>query len=255
MPTIPAKRMKRLLTQATVLLLLLVAISGCKEPKEPTNRFTLNFAAKYGTESFALNTAYTNSDGRKLNFEKFKFFVSHITLIKNDNSEVEVKDVALIDFSKPTSLQISADIDEADFKAIRIGLGVDSIQNLTTPQQMPSSSALSKAPAEDMHWDWLKYIFTYINGKYAEAGSENYYGAVLYHIGTNPLYYTINFNKAINVCCEKETQHTVTLDVKKIFDGPPVMDLATENVTESQVSKYAIAEKFAGNFAQAFSIE
>ena len=78
---------------------------------------------------------------------------------------------------------------------------------------------------------------------------------MLYHIGTDELYRTVTFNKAINVCCEKETTHTVTLDVKRIFDGPPVIDLPTEGVTESQTSKYAIAQKFVGNFEQSFSFE
>lgn len=248
--------MKKILTQAAMLLLIMVAISGCKEPNdEPKNRLTLNFAAKFGADDFALNTVYTNTDGRKMRFEKFKFFVSHITLIKNDNSQVELKDVAIIDFSKPTSLKLSADLNEGDFKAIRIGLGVDSIQNLTDPQQAPTSSALHSSQTGEMYWSWLKYIHTFIEGKYAEVGSENYYGAVLYHIGTDELYRTVTFNKAINVCCEKETTHTVTLDVKRIFDGPPVIDLPTEGVTESQTSKYAIAQKFVGNFEQSFSFE
>lgn len=247
--------MKQILVKIFPLFIVLIAISGCKEPDKATNKLTLNFDAKYGSQDFSLNTAYTDNDGRKLKFEKFKFFVSHITLIKNDNSELEIKDVAIIDFSKPASLQLSADLEEGNFKAIRIGLGVDSIQNLTVPQQAPTNSALHSSQTGEMYWSWLKYVFQFIEGKYAEPGSENYYGAILYHIGTDPLYHTISFDKEINVCCEKETQHTITLDVKKIFDGPPAIDLPTEGVTESQESKYAIAQKFIGNFEQSFSIE
>lgn len=236
-------------------LLLLAGISACKEPDKQANVFVLNFDAKFGTEDFALNTVYTNTDGRKMRFEKFKFFVSRITLIKTDNTEVEIKDAAIIDFSKPTSLSINAEVDEADFKAIRLGFGVDSAQNETNPQTAPAGSALSSTQTGEMYWSWLKYTYQFIEGKYAEPGSENYYGAVLYHIGTNPLYYTRTYNKDFTICCEKEFNTTLTLDVKKIFDGPPAIDLATENVTETQQSKYAIAEKFAGNFAQAFSIQ
>lgn len=246
--------MRNLLIRISPLVLLLVLLNGCKDDK-PSSKFTLNFAAKYGAENFKLDSSYVNSDGRTMKFEKFKFFVSHITLIKNDNSELELKDVAIIDFSKPTTLRLSADLDEGDFKAIRIGLGVDSAQNLTVPQQAPASSALHSSQTGEMYWSWLKYTFQFIEGKYAEPGSENYYGAILYHIGTDALYRTIIFNQTINVCCEKETQHTVTLDVKKIFDGPPAIDLPTEGVTESQESKYAIAEKFVGNFEQSFSFE
>ena len=247
--------MKTLLVRILPLVLLLTWLSGCKEDDKPSSKFTLKFAAKYGAETFKLDSSYANSDGRTMKFEKMKFFVSRITLIKNDNSEVELKDVAIVDFSKPSTLQISADLDDADFKAIRIGLGVDSIQNLSTPQTAPSTSALSSGQAGEMYWSWLKYTHQFIEGKFAEAGSVNFYGAIVYHIGTNPLYRTITFTKDMSVCCEKETQHTLTLDVKKIFDGPPAIDLPTEGVTESQESKYAIAEKFVGNFEQSFSFE
>lgn len=246
------KTVFKTLLPALLIMLFLVSVSGCKE-KEKTNNLTLHFDATYGNQDFALNTVYTDNNGRKLKFEKFKFFVSHVTLIKNDNSEVELKDVALIDFSKPASLEISADLDEADFKAIRLGFGVDSIQNESSPQTAPAGSAL--AQAGEMYWSWLKYNHLFIEGKYAEPGSENFYGAILYHVGTNPLYKTVTFNNSFTVCCGLNVNPQLSLDVKKIFDGPPAIDLPTEGVTESQENKYAIAEKFANNFSQAFTLK
>lgn len=247
--------MKNIFKILLAAVVIITTYSGCKEEKPKENGIILHFDATYGTEEFALDAVYTGNNGRKMKFEKFKFFVSHITLIKTDNSEVEIKDVAIIDFSKPTSLQISAEGMEGEFKAIRLGFGVDSLQNETIPNNAPASSALSKTQTGEMYWSWLKYTHHFIEGKYAESGSENYYGAILYHIGTNPLYKTVTFNKEFQICCNLEVNPTLTLDVKKIFDGPPAIDLETEGETESQESKYAIAEKFANNFAQAFTLQ
>ena len=137
---------------STVLFLFVaVFISSCHKPKDGS--FTLQLKAKYGNQSFAVNTPNTDPQGRRIQIDNLKFYLSHIKLIKTDNSEVELKDVMLCDLGNPNSLSFNnADV-KGDFKAIKFSCGVDSVQNLTDPLSVPSSNPLSSD--NNMYWSWL----------------------------------------------------------------------------------------------------
>ncbi len=237
-----------------VIFLAALAISSCKPKKE--GNFTLQMAGKYGNQSFALGTPNTDPEGRRIQVEKLKFYLSHITLIKEDNSEIEIKDVALIDFENPGAIIVKADAD-GNFKAIRFGLGVDSIQNNTDPLSVPSSNPLSGD--NGMYWSWLKYQFEILEARCdtTNTGTGIFNWFPLYHIGGNAQYRQVVINKSFTVCCNNKSTVTLILDAEKIFYGSTqTLDIITESTTQMGPSDDPnVAIKFVNNFSNAFSVD
>jgi len=234
--------------------IVLLWVSSCKHPKE--GNFTLQVKAKYDAQTFAVGIANSDPLGRRIQIDKLKFYLSHITLVKNDNSELELKDVVLCDLSNPNSLSYNIQNVSGDFKAIKFSCGVDSIQNLTDPLSVPSDNPLSSD--NNMYWSWLKYQFQLLDARCdtTTTGAGNFNWFPRYHIGGNSMYRTASLTKSFSVCCENKYALSLVLDVKKIFYGAQTIDIIAENETQSGAGDNpAIAPKFADNFSQAFSVE
>lgn len=238
----------------SVIFLLSVFFSSCKKNKE--GNFTFTIRATYGNESFAIGSPNTDPQGRRIQIDNLKFYLSHITLIKPDNSEVELKEVMLCNLSDPNSLTFTVPNLNGDFKAVKFSSGVDSVQNETDPLSVPSSHPLSSD--NNMYWSWLKYQFELLEARCdtTTTGAGNFNWFPRYHIGGNALYRTTTLNKNFSVCCNNKYSFKVVLDVKKIFYGAQTLDIITEDDTQSgPTDDPVVAPKFADNFSQAFSIE
>ncbi|MFN8285534.1 MAG: MbnP family protein [Chitinophagales bacterium] len=228
----------------------LLVLSSCHKPD---GKLSLQMQAVYGNQAFFTGTSNTDAQNRRIQTDVLKFYLSHITLIKTDNSEVEVKDVALIDFSNPSSLSINVDKLNGDFKAIRFGIGVDSIQNESDPNDIDPKSPLAN---NDMYWSWMKYIFVKYEARCdtSGTGSGTYNWFPLYHLGSNPLYRTVTLTKDFSACCGDKQSLTLVLDVKKIFYGDTeTLDLINESTSQTS-DHFDVATKFMNNLAKAFSL-
>ncbi len=233
-----------------------VLLSSCKKDEAGHGNLTLKVNAKYGDQAFALNSPNTDPNGRRIQVEKLKFYLSHIILVKTDNSEVELKDVLFLDMANTGSLICDLGNVTGDFKAIKFSSGVDSLQNETDPLSAPSGSPLSGD--NGMYWSWLKYQFVMFESRAdtTTTGSGNFNWYPVYHIGGNNYYRTTQLAKDFSVCCGNQLTLNLTLDIKKIFFGNENLDIISERSTQSSGSDDpAIAPKFMNNFSTAFSID
>jgi hypothetical protein len=238
-----------------IVLGFVLVLSSCK-PKTKDGNFTLQLKAKYGDQNFAIHGINTDPQGRRIQIDNLKFYLSHIKLVKNDNSEVELKQVILCDFEDPTTLSFNLSDINGDFKAVKFSCGVDSAQNETDPLTLPRSEPLSGE--NNMYWSWLKYQFQVLEARCdttsGGAGAFNLFAR--YHIGGNALYRSATISKSFSVCCDNKATINLVLDVKRIFYGPQTLDISTEFETQSGASDNpVIAPKFVDNFSAAFSIE
>lgn len=242
---------------AAILSLSLLFILSCKKPGPST--FTLNLKTKYGTQDFALNSANTDAQGRYVIFSTFKFYLSHINLIKTDGSLVNVADLAIFDLSDAATLSVSIKNVEGDFKGISFGCGLDSVQNRSDA----NNDSLYPFPNPynglwDMYWDMnTQYRFEVVEGKWDTAVMPIMRNVIFYHIGTNPAYRQGQINKSFSVCCGNPYTLNLTLDVQQIFNNTAtgkVIDIATEPSTSSEASDNpVIMPTFADNFSNSFS--
>lgn len=232
--------------------MLTLLLSACHE--KPGD-LTIQVNTTYGSQAFVLNTVYTNPDGRKVKFEKFKVYIAHVALIKNDNTEKEIKDVALLNWEDPASLKLSANDVDGDYKGIKFYLGVDSLQNNSDPTSYSSSHPLSGD--NGLYWTWLhSYIFESLDGKAdtTTSGNPSFNLGLSYHVGGNSFYRQVVLTKSFSICCNKGVTLNVGFDVKKIFYGDiQQIDVVTERATASD-DLPALAAKFADNCAQAFTL-
>jgi len=165
----------------------LIFTAGCKNTK--TGNLTIQIKPKYGTQDVVLNDANLTVDpnNRRIQFNTLKFYLSHITLVKTDNSETEVKDVAIFDMSDPSLATLTINNLSGSYKAIKFGCGIDSVQNLSDPLSI--SGPLNGS--NGMAWPMLKYQFEIF-----EARMDTIPGDLTtlpdffpqYHIGGNDFY-------------------------------------------------------------------
>ncbi|MFM7235127.1 MAG: MbnP family protein, partial [Flavobacteriales bacterium] len=115
---------------------------------------------------------YMDDFGNRLRADKFMNYISLVTLVKEDGTEVLLKDFMLLDFFESNS--VSAEIPEGKYVALKFGIGVPRDNNKDQdPAQYPSSSPLSVAGSQGMFWTWnTGYIFAKFEGKCDTTGTE-----------------------------------------------------------------------------------
>ena len=230
--------------------------SSCKKPVTGST-LTLQLNAKYGTQNFALNAANVDPQGRYIIMSALQFYLSHIYLIKTDSTKVKVSDIALFDFSNPSSLSVSIKNVEGNFTGISFVCGLDSLTNDTTnPNNYSPPNPLSGD--YNTYWlAWNSYRFEVMEGKWDTAVMPIMHYGIVYHIGRNLAYRQTQINKSFSVCCGTPYTLNLNLDVEKIFYNTSTnetLDIATEGSTSSMpTDNPVILTTFADNFSTAFS--
>jgi hypothetical protein len=158
-------------------LVLATLVQSCREePQTPevpqTTRATVSFDALWDGQPFQMQQVYVDDFGNRLRTDKFMNYVSLIKLVKEDGSEVLVKDFMLVDFYNENI--VSAEIPAGKYTALKFGIGVPRDNNKDQdPAQYPSSSPLSVAGSQGMFWTWnTGYIFAKFEGKCDTTGTE-----------------------------------------------------------------------------------
>ncbi len=230
-----------------VLLVLgiVVFLASCR--KDPAT-LTLTVQPKWGTDNLQLNTTYAVNGGY-LQFHNLGLYLSHIKLIKTDNSEVEADSVALMWYTG-SEIKIKLSPIEGDYKGIKFGVGLDSIQNNINPADVDPQSAYYD---NSLYWAMnLEHLFIQMEGA---SGTQSNLGSIFfYHIGTDPMYRTATANKTFSVSAGQNTSLTLNADVSKVFNGTNAVNVITEPTTHS-TDNVATAQKVADNFSQIFTLQ
>jgi len=220
----------------------------------------INFNLKSGTNTtYNLGQIFT-VNGVSVTLDLIKFYVCDLTLVREDNTEIVVKNYDLMDWeslSKHTSFSMK--VPAGNYKTLKFGLGLNPTLNQTNGAQQPTNSVLSTTYG--MYWDWASlYIFSKVEG-YCDLNSDNNItDPIRYHIGTNDFFRTATVNMPSVMVINPDAAHNinVNLHVDKIFSQTnSSINLATENYTQSGRSdeEQAVALKVADNFQNVFTIE
>lgn len=148
--------------------------SGCGGEKESRVFLKINLTA--GGQPLQLNTDYTSPEGTLIQFSMVRFYVSQISLIKDNNEELHYPDQYYLAESEKENLFLIDEKVMGKFKGIRFGIGVDSTRNDSSgifaipAYEYPVDHALS--PANFMYWSWNPgYIFMKLEGKADTSGN------------------------------------------------------------------------------------
>ncbi|MGH1435959.1 MAG: MbnP family protein [Lewinella sp.] len=232
-------------------LLLLSAslvFSACEsDDEEARGSLDLTFKATYQDEPLVMfDKVYTYPDGSPLKFQLFNYYVSDITLIKDDNSEgVLLSEVELINYEEvydnATAEQgIRLNFDDLEpgvYTGIKIGLGLTGELNATQPGDYAADHPLSQN-----FWSWARgYVFAKIEARADRDGDGQFSAPLTYHIGKDELFTTLTMNKPLIIQKDNPANMTFSVDVYDILsrDGN-YLDISAQENTQDHTNNVAI---------------
>jgi len=218
---------------------LAVAFSGCdKTENNPSNRGTvqLKFKAVHNGEPFVINQVYRDFLNHRFRVEQFRSYFSEIRLVKNDDTEVLLKDVVLVNFG--TTTEISTSVPTGKYKALKVGMGVPKDLNKNQdPSQYPDAHPLSVVGAQGMFWHWnTGYIFTKYEGKSDLEGVDGnpLAESFAFHIGEDLLLREKTFDTELRVKGGQTLVLTLEIDCYKLFVSDfDSIDISDESLTHT----------------------
>jgi hypothetical protein len=239
---------------------------GDPDPQpEDKGSLQLDFDHKFGSNDLEFGVDYTNAAGEKMKFTMFKYFISNIKLVKEDNTEISIPgDVQyfLVDHSKTESRTILIkDVPAGTYKSIKFIIGVDSLANTLEVSARPPALDVA-GNAAGMYWSWNSgYIFVKVEGTSpASPQSDNTFK---YHIGGFGGYSSPTINNikiaeckrpgdmSFSVLKNKKRELHFHVDLREMFQNPNTVSVAENSVV--MFSPYSV--KVAENYQNMFRID
>lgn len=232
-----------------------VFIMGCKDKPPvivPETTFTITCVNKVDGIPVNLDDttyAYTNAAGNKYNVSALKYYISNVSLVKEDGDKVFLGGYFLMDESKPSTLtrtfkQVPAGI----YKGLEYFIGLDSLHNHTGDQ------AGDLDPAYGMIWTWATgYRFLVLEGKY--ISNQNTHSGFVFHVALDT---NLVVNKhafpAISIQ-DKNVTATLECNVNEIFQNPWIWDFnADGSFMESFPNQIPQSVKISNNMGDMFRL-
>lgn len=261
--------MKAFFSTCPLILFIAAAVlfSSC-DRKEEKGDIELNFVATYDDQPLVWNQSQAYANGQAVKMDRLDLFLSYIRLRKSDGSVEHLSDIELLQFMEVQLDESSSlfgvtlkykDIEPGAYAAVEIGLGVAPDLNDMTPSDFTSSSPLSRP---SYYWEaWDGYIFTKMEGEYAEDG-ENFDKTFVFHTGTSKqagaesAYKPVDFESGIEVKAGHTTRVNFILDAKVLFEQgeDAYIDIATKSAAHS-LSDVEFMNSIMGNFSRALRIK
>lgn len=195
-----------------------------ENPSIPTVNVKLRVVGTFnGLPLQMYNQNYEYTDGVKIKFQLFNFYLSDLYLTTGDGIETErvlLSEVVLINFSDIQSLSaaergvelVFKNIPIGDYTGLQGGVGVAPRLNATGPASYPPPH-----PLDDNYWSWAAgYVFSKIEGNADIDNSGKFATKLTFHSGGDAYYKPVKWTKAISI--SKESSDIVLIiDVKDII--------------------------------------
>jgi hypothetical protein len=247
--------MRSLNTWALGIALLSASFFACKEVDE-TNQYTLQFRPSYDGASIELQKPYPY-ESYEVKFSKFTLFISDLTLVREDDTEVLLSDVQFLDFSRGTSavmkpIAFNFEVPRGKYKSLKFGYGVSPLLNAKGPSTYPANHPLNLAYGE--FWDsWKSYIFMKIEGYAVENGNPDI--GLVYHCGSDAAYRNQTRSIVIDLS-EADVTTKFAIDLKNLFIvNGEAYDIRSDNTTSDNPNNVKVATDIMDRLDQAVIIE
>lgn len=225
-------------------LLFLLQACGDKNPCWDGKNLLLNVKGTINNQDFALNQAFENVDGETVDFSSARFYLSNISLIKDDFTEVDVTDVLLRDFTFEETHDF--DIPAGTYQSIKMGIGLNPEQNAQDPAIFDAEHPMSYN--QNTYWTWsTQYKFVMLEGNIEKEGASKTFS---YHTGTDTLYRTIELPQIFTLYDDKRTQVDLNIDFDRVFQN---INMFEENFTHTTPATFNLSYKLTQNFKEAIN--
>lgn len=252
-------------------------LAGCDSTAngDSTAMVNIDLAAVFdGTPvSTDASTVYTIG-GRNITLSSARIYLSEITLLKSDGSEVTfvnenpvtvpAKDPSDNDVSHTVSDQIVlakhdagqgmfalGEAEAGSYTGIRYKVGIDGLNNRVDATQVPASHPLAKQTDANNHWSWNSgYIFLRMDGTVDTDGDGTTESDWETHIGTGNFLNEIQLNHAFDLNEGDEVDLHIIVDYAQF-----VADIDFSNAGEllcHTMDNLPVAQKVDARVANAF---
>ncbi len=233
-----------------------------------TNTVSVEFDNRVGDQKLALGTPYKNWAGEEFTVTTLNYFVSNFSLKKDDGTVVKIPNqYFLIRQADPKTHTFQLpNVPSGNYAEISFVVGVDSVKSLAPITERTGALDVTSYGDDGMYWSWNSgYIFLKFEGTSPVApvrtsGKRQFQ----LHVGGfgggfNGGARTANNLRTITLpIAQKATvrgniapEIHILADVKKVFDGPTRISLATTN----NVHNPAVATPIAENYKQMFVVD
>ncbi len=208
--------------------LLLASSCDRKPPVKPTpdHGVVLDFHAMFnGQEIEYAKIQYAKPDGELMSVTNWGMILSHLSLMKEDSSLVQLGDGYLyIGFTDLKTNYTFADAEAGKYIGIKFQLGPDQMINHSDPTQWPPKHPLN-ANNTGLHWGWAGgYIFQALDGQWKDSagGPAKTYS---FHTATDDMIQS--FFMPMNFTLESAARKTARIEfwADEYFKDPNVLHL------------------------------
>lgn len=212
----------------------------------------IRFQHVYNNTAVQFDTVvYANALQQSFTISKFKYYISNIRLVAENEQKNRIENVHLIDEEEEQSKRILIEVKKnTTYKGIEFTVGVDSANNCSGAQ----SGVLD--PINGMFWTWNNgYIFLKLEGK---SPSSSATGKVLeYHIGgykspsnNNRIVY-LPFKEILNAAQLPTAPILVSVEIAEFFKNPMNIDFEKMPTVTDLINATAISD----NYKDMFSVD
>ncbi|MDZ4705092.1 MAG: MbnP family protein [Saprospiraceae bacterium] len=251
--------MKKIFFLAASAALLLAAT--CRDDEGSLiESIEMNFKSSFGNAPLVMyESAYPYEAGMAVKLQLFQFYLSNISLQREDNSFVLLKDVALISFKDILTPAAAAEgitlntegLAAGHYKGIRMGIGVAPNLNSTNP-----ANYTPPHPLDDNYWSAATgYVFIKIEGNADTTGNGQFPAKLTFHTGANDIYKEKTFQKHIELKEGEPLQLNFSMDLKKVLSKGPDNFLDFRQITQDHSNNPAVYTFIADNLFDALVLE
>ena len=246
-----------------LLLILALSFSQCRKDRNSAKaniQFETALAINNGATSVSIGDTLVMNTGYDFNLKKFKLYLSNITLIGAEDQVI--RKIFLADVGDPLSGQFSKEIEIGNCSAVRLGFGLDPIQNDKNPEDFPDEHPLSSY--NQMYWTMLKYRFAIMEGRSDINGALNGDTTDIlnaYHPGLDSLYQVVEYPLDLKINENGNYRIRLSIMVDEIFSRGDGIDMRTEPQSHSEIGDslnpgdFDIARKFMENLSASGRLE
>jgi hypothetical protein len=216
----------------------------------------LNFQWKVNGGDAEIGSRYQIATGQFLALDSFRYYISDIRAITNDNQEISLKDAALFDFDKTGKTSHGGGVFESfpispgKYKGISFKIGLPPTLNHSETSQYPENSPLH--PNKKMHLNTTNgYVFASFVGK-ADDG-VNTPIPVSYKLASDSLLVSKNYatapSHAFTIQSKQETQFIIQVELTEVFESISPLSSPSTQTFPYNSSDFTLAKKMMNNFA------
>lgn len=221
---------------------IIVGISSCRPDPYPSSSpgdLRITYKVLYDGEPYVMGKNQRDYHGRKMQINKFSFFVSNLALLKNIGGDrYDLSEVDLIHFDEINTLESAEagifrkeiSIPEGQYEGFALSFGVPPDLNEYVPGKYLADHPLSD---ELMVKPGKGYKFMVFSGLTDAELDGNINDRIEYEIYGNNLFQTERvYQTPIEISELKDARIEVVIDIKDLLDkNPPRIDIIQQSQT------------------------